>query len=109
LRTDATVAGGITPCRKLIALAEGAGLWTELQSWGYTLIQAANLHLGMGVAGTGMFEFPVPSEPHEYGVRNPYAITADGHVEAPTAPGLGIDVDWERMSVAELASFTCER
>ena len=109
LRTDATVAGGITPCRKLIALAEGAGLWTELQSWGYTLIQAANLHLGMGVAGTGMFEFPVPSEPHEYGVRNPYAITADGHVEAPTAPGLGIDVDWERMSAAELASFTCER
>jgi len=63
----------------------------------------------LGVAGTGMFEFPVPSEPHEYGVRNPYAVTADGHVEAPTAPGLGIDVDWERMSAAELASFTCER
>ena len=29
--------------RKLIALAEGAGC-CELQSWGYTLIQAANLH-----------------------------------------------------------------
>ena len=109
LRTDATVAGGFTPCRKLVALAEGAGLWTELQSWGYTLIQAANLHLGLGLAGTGMFEFPVPSEPHEYGARNPYAITADGHVEAPTAPGLGIDVDWERMAAGELASFTCER
>ena len=71
LRIDATVAGGFTPCRKLVALAEGAGLWTELQSWGYTLIQAANLHLGLGVAGTGMFEFPVPSEPHEYGVAQP--------------------------------------
>ena len=72
LRFDVTVAGGLTPSRKLVALAEGAGLWAELQSWGYTLIQAANLHLGLGVAGTGMFELPVPAEPHEYGVRNPY-------------------------------------
>jgi L-alanine-DL-glutamate epimerase-like enolase superfamily enzyme len=107
LRVDVTVAGGFTPSRKLVALAEGAGLWTELQSWGYTLIQAANLHLGLGVARTGMFELPVPAEPHEYGVKNPYRIGEDGHVEAPTAPGLGVLVDWERMQAAEVASFTC--
>jgi L-alanine-DL-glutamate epimerase-like enolase superfamily enzyme len=52
-----------------------------------------------------MFELPVPAEPHEYGVQNPYRITEDGHVEAPTATGLGIVVDWERMDAATLASF----
>ena len=108
LRFDVTVAGGFTPSRKLVALAQGAGLWAELQSWGYTLIQAANLHLGLGVAGTGMFELPVPPEPHEFAVENPYRISADGHVEAPTAPGLGVVVDWERMEAATLASFVCE-
>jgi L-alanine-DL-glutamate epimerase-like enolase superfamily enzyme len=107
LRFDVTVAGGFTPSRKLVALAEGAGLWAELQSWGYALIQAANLHLGLGVASTGMFELPVPAEPHEYGVQNPYGISEDGHVEAPTAAGLGIVVDWERMDAATFASFAC--
>ena len=108
LRFDVTVAGGLTPSRKLVGLAEGAGLWAELQSWGYTLIQAANLHLGLGMASTGMFELPVPPEPHEFAVANPYKIAADGHVEAPTAPGLGVEVDWERMEAATLATFTCE-
>ncbi len=109
LRFDVTVAGGFTPSRKLVALAEGAGVWAELQSWGYTLIQAANLHLGLGMAATGMFELPVPLEPHEFGVENPYRISADGHVEAPTASGLGVVVDWGRMGAATLASFVCER
>ena len=109
LRFDVTVAGGFTPSRKLVALAEGAGLWAELQSWGYTLIQAANLHLGLGMAGTGMFELPVPSEPHEFARRRTRTGSrADGHVEAPTAPGLGVVVDWERMEAATLASFICE-
>jgi L-alanine-DL-glutamate epimerase-like enolase superfamily enzyme len=107
LRFDVTIAGGFTMGRRLVALAEGAGLWAELQSWGYTLIQAANLHLGLGVAGTGMFELPVPAEPHEFGVENPHRISDDGYVEAPTASGLGVVVDWERMDAATLASFTC--
>lgn len=107
LRFDVTVAGGFTPSRKLVALAEGFGLWAELQSWGYTLIQAANLHLSLGMAPTGMFELPVPAEPHEYGVENPYRISEDGHVEAPSAAGLGVVIDWERMDAATLASFTC--
>ena len=109
VRFDVTIAGGFTPGRKLVAMAEGAGLWAELQSWGPTLIQAANLHLGLGVSGTGMFELPVPYEPYEFGVENPFRIGGDGRVEAPTAPGLGVIVDWERMRAASITSFTCER
>jgi L-alanine-DL-glutamate epimerase-like enolase superfamily enzyme len=107
VRFDVTIAGGFTPGRKLVAMAEGTGLWAELQSWGYTLIQAANLHLGLGVSGTGMFELPVPYEPYEFGVKNPFRIAADGHVDAPTMPGLGVIVDWERMQAAAITSFSC--
>jgi L-alanine-DL-glutamate epimerase-like enolase superfamily enzyme len=56
-----------------------------------------------------MFELPVPYEPYEFGVRNPFRIGPDGQVEAPTAPGLGVIVDWERMQAASITSFTCER
>ena len=88
-------------------LAEAWGLRVELQSWGYTLIQAANLHFGLANEHSGYFELPVPHESYEFGVENPYAIQPDGYVDAPTAPGLGVVVDWERMEHARLSSFTC--
>ena len=79
----------------------------ELQSWGYTLIQAANVHFGLAFEHTGYFELPVPYEMFEYGVENPFRVGTDGSVDAPTGPGLGIEVDWERMDHATLSSFTC--
>ena len=45
LRVDATICGGITPIRKVMALAEAYGTTVEIQCWGYTLTQAANLHV----------------------------------------------------------------
>jgi L-alanine-DL-glutamate epimerase-like enolase superfamily enzyme len=107
VRFDVTIAGGITPARKLAGLAEAWGLRVELQSWGYTLIQAANLHFGLANEHSGYFELPVPHEPYEYGVENPYRVQPDGFVDAPTAPGLGVVVDWERMEAARLSSFSC--
>ena len=107
VRFDVTIAGGFTPARKLAGLAESWGLRVELQSWGYTLIQAANLHFGLAYEHTGHFEFPVPPEPYEYGVENPFRVRPDGYVDAPTGPGLGVIVDWERMREATVASFTC--
>lgn len=107
VRFDVTIAGGFTPARKLAGLAEAWGLRVELQSWGYTLIQAANLHFGLAYENTGYFELPVPHEPYEYGVENPYRVQRDGYVGAPTEPGLGVIVDWERMHAATVGSFTC--
>ena len=106
VRFDVAVAGGITPARKLIGLAHGHGMSAELQSWGNTLIQAANLHAGLGLQRSSFFELPVPYEPNEYGVLNHIRPTKDGYVEAPTGPGLGIDVDWEQMAASTIASFT---
>jgi L-alanine-DL-glutamate epimerase-like enolase superfamily enzyme len=107
VRFDVTIAGGITPARKLAGLAEAWGLRVELQSWGYTLVQAANLHFGLANEHSGYFELPVPHEPFEYAVDNPYRVQPDGFVDAPTAPGLGVVVDWERMEAARLSSFSC--
>jgi L-alanine-DL-glutamate epimerase-like enolase superfamily enzyme len=107
VRFDVTIAGGFTAARKLAGLADAWGLRVELQSWGYTLIQAANLHFGLANEHSGHFELPVPHEPYEYGVENPYRVQPDGFVAAPTAPGLGVVVDWERMQAARLASFAC--
>jgi len=46
------VVGGLTPARKIAALAEAFGLPVEPQSWGYSFIQLPNLHLGLACPET---------------------------------------------------------
>jgi L-alanine-DL-glutamate epimerase-like enolase superfamily enzyme len=82
---------------KAMALAGAHGLKTELQSYGYPLSQAANLHVMLGVRGCSYFEHPVPIEHYEYACANPIRIEADGCVAAPDGPGLGLDLDWGRI------------
>jgi len=97
LRCDPSNVGGISACTKAMALASAHGLKTELQSYGYPLTQAANLHVMLGVAGCSYFEHPVPIEHYEYACANPIRIDADGCVSAPDGPGLGLDLDWTRI------------
>ena len=55
LRVDATICGGITPIRKVMALAEAFGTTVEIQCWGYTLTQAANLHVMLAYRNCDLF------------------------------------------------------
>ncbi len=91
----------------MCALADAFGLPVEPQSWGYSLIQAPNLHLSLSVANALFFELPVPYDAYEYGVENPIRIDKDGFVAAPDGPGLGLRVDWELLEHDTLASFAC--
>ncbi len=97
LRCDPCNVGGISAATRAMALASAHGLKTELQSYGYPLSQAANLHVMLGVDGCSYFEHPVPIEHYEYACANPIRIQADGCVSAPDGPGLGLDLDWDRI------------
>jgi len=97
LRCDPCNVGGISAAIKAMELANSYGLKTELQSYGYPLSQAANLHVMLGVKGCSYFEHPVPYEHFEYGCANPIRIEKDGCVSAPQGPGLGLDLDWDQI------------
>jgi L-alanine-DL-glutamate epimerase-like enolase superfamily enzyme len=101
---DVTVAGGITSARTLLALAAAAALPVELQSWGHTVIQAANLHVAVAGGRTHWFELALPYEAYETAVLDPIRPDADGFVSAPTGPGLGVEIDWEHIASIALAS-----
>ncbi len=104
-RVDATIAGGITPTRKVMALAEAHRTTVEVQCWGYTLTQAANLHLMLGYGNCSYFEQPSPYPVFEYGTHTPIRTDGDGFVHAPKGPGLGIEVDWPAIERASLLHF----
>jgi L-alanine-DL-glutamate epimerase-like enolase superfamily enzyme len=102
VRVDTAVMGGITATRKAMALAEAAGMTLQLQSWGYTLNQAANLHMMLAHRNCSYFEQPVPYPAFEHGMLDAIRTGPDGHVAAPDAPGLGVRVDWNAMEAATI-------
>jgi L-alanine-DL-glutamate epimerase-like enolase superfamily enzyme len=102
LRFDTSMVG-VTTGRKIAALAEAWGMPVEVQSWGYSMIQAPNLHLALSVAGSNYFESPVPYEAYEFGVQNPIRCDANGMVQAPAGHGLGLELSWEEIDAATLA------
>ena len=96
LRMDVTYAGGITGGRAVAALAQQHNLPLELQSWGYTPTQAANLHLMLSISHAMYFEQAVPYASHEAFCSTPIR-TQNGFVYAPKAAGLGIEMDWPQV------------
>lgn len=104
-RFDVTVVGGFTPARKMMAVAAANSMNVEVQSWGYTLTQAANLHLMLSVDNCKYFEQAVPFEPYEYGARDVIRTDKEGFVHAPTGPGLGISMDWEAIRKASFLTY----
>ena len=61
-RTDMTMMGGITFCKKAIELSENANIDCEIMSWGYTLVSVANLHLMLSSNNCTYYEQPLPYE-----------------------------------------------
>lgn len=104
-RFDATVVGGISKALELLIIANDAGLWIEIQSWGHSLAQAANLHLMLANEKTRYFEASMPKEAYEFGMKNGNLLDR-GRVVAPKGPGLGIEVDWERLATADFYVYS---
>ena len=98
-RFDATVVGGISEAVELLIIANDAGLTIDIQSWGHSLAQAANLHLMLANERTRYFEAPMPKKAFEFGMKNGNLMDR-GRV-APEGPGLGIEVDWDRLATAD--------
>ena len=105
VRVDTTVAGGVTPMRKIMAVAEARSMNVEIQSWGYTLTQAANLQLMLAHRNCAYFEQPMPYEALEFGALDVIRTDAEGYVHAPDGPGLGIRTDWEAVEAAAFLTY----
>ena len=99
-RFDATVVGGISKALELLIIANDADMPIDIQSWGHSLAQAANLHLMLANERTRYFEAPMPKEPFEFGMMNGNLLER-GRVVAPEGPGLGITVDWDKLATAD--------
>lgn len=97
-------AGGLLAAKKIAALAEAAGLKTVLgTAWGLGPEVSAKLHLASSIVGvTDEVEFSelilhqnLFLPPAKESLAIP--LDADGCLPVPTGPGLGVEMDFDRL------------
>ena len=96
-RFDVTGIGGFTGAGDVAEVTRKCGKACEVQSWGYTLTQAANLHFMLAHPHCSKFEQAAPFEKYEFGARQVIRPDADGLVRPSDLPGLGVEMDWDRI------------
>ena len=96
-RFDVTGIGGFTGAGEVAEITRNYGKVCEVQSWGYTLTQAANLHFMLAHPQCTKFEQATPFEKYEFGARQVIRPDADGLVRPSGLPGLGVEMDWDRI------------
>ncbi len=94
LRVDATTLGGIHAFRHAASLAIAAGL--EVSTHAYPEVHVHCAAAWPGVSAVETFEAQSASFPSYLFVAGGPVIK-DGLVHAPATPGLGVDLDWERI------------
>lgn len=86
--------GGITGGMKIARLAELFGMECAPHNWGEAFDHAVHFHCELAMPNNVWFEMTVPqgSSDRPY-VKDKFRVSKDGYVEAPTKPGLGVELD----------------
>ena len=93
IRADVSWTGGITGSLKSAHIAEGFGVNCEMHMTVLSLMDVANLHVALAIKNCRYLELPFP-DGATFGIKNPLEIDNEGYVQAPSAPGLGVEIDW---------------
>ena len=100
-RFDVTIVGGLTKSLELIDIIDKYSAKLEMQCWGNSLVQALNIHIMLASNKSTYFETPVPIDLYHFGLKNDNLIE-NGFTREFKKPGLGIEVDWEKLSDADI-------
>ena len=114
LRGDVVIKGGITGMMKIGHLAEAFHMKCEVHDAYNAMNNVATAHLVMAMPNCDWFEVLAFNragdhslEHLSYGLSEPLHIDGEGYLHAPTAPGLGVGVDWERIDSARIGVMAC--
>jgi L-alanine-DL-glutamate epimerase-like enolase superfamily enzyme len=99
---DAALVGGITGLRRVAAMAQEANLVFTPHTWTNGMGVVANAHLTAGLADAPFLEFPYdPPEwsldRRDFPMTMPLDIDADGWIVLSDRPGMGYDLNEDRL------------
>jgi D-galactarolactone cycloisomerase len=101
---DVCSAGGITEVKRIADLANALNISCYPHVWGTPIAIAASLHVLATLPGEVLLEFDQSANPiRERLLSRVVAVNAQGSVEVPTGPGLGIEVDEDQLEAFRAA------
>lgn len=105
---DCTFIGGISAARKIAAMVEAAGKVFTPHTWTNGIGLVANLHVAAASERVPYIEFPYDPpnwtpEARDFIFAEPIRVDPEGYVRLPQRPGLGIELDQEKLKRYEQA------
>jgi L-alanine-DL-glutamate epimerase-like enolase superfamily enzyme len=102
VQADVLFVGGFEGCRAVAALADAHGRTWSPHTWSNGVGLVANLHGALGCSAEPWIEVPFdpPSwsaERRDWLLGEPVEIASDGTIRPPDGPGLGLDLDLDRL------------
>ena len=97
VQPDVTKVGGISEQRRIAWLAHDFGVKYIGHGWNTALGVAADLQLASAFPDTDLVEF-IGGSPYVDGIlRQPFSLDADGYLNIPDLPGLGVELDPDKV------------
>lgn len=97
VQPDTTKGGGLSESRRIGWMAEEHGVKLIPHGWNTAVGLAADLHLAAALPSTDLVEYVTGSPYIDEIALGGFALDADGMLEVPRTPGLGIAVDAEAL------------
>ena len=98
VQPDATKVGGISEQRRIAWLASEFGIRFIGHGWNTAIGVAADLQLAAALPHTDLVEFIGGSAYADGLLGEPFEIDAEGNLEFPMRPGLGISLDRDKVA-----------
>jgi L-alanine-DL-glutamate epimerase-like enolase superfamily enzyme len=97
VQPDVTKVGGISEQRRIAWMAQDLGLKYIGHGWNTALGVAADLQLAAALPDVDLVEFIGDSAYVDGITEMPFQLDADGALEIPIVPGLGVKLDFEKL------------
>jgi L-alanine-DL-glutamate epimerase-like enolase superfamily enzyme len=98
VQPDVTKVGGLSEQRRIAWMADEFGVRYVGHGWNTALGVAADLHLAAALPPCDLVEFIGGSAYVDGLLRQPFTLDANGDLEVPLAPGLGVALDPDRVA-----------
>ncbi len=97
IQPDCTKNGGLSESRRLAWLAFDHNITVVPHGWNTAVGLAADLQFSAAIPVARYVEYLTPCAYIEELPISPFKIDSEGYLEIPTSPGLGIDIDPEKL------------
>ena len=106
VQPDVSKVGGLSEMRRIAWMAEEHGIDLIPHGWNTAVGVAADIHLMASLPGRTYVEFNVGNPFIEELIDKPFRLDAEGCLPVPQGPGLGINLDRDRLRSLEAAGFS---